>query len=62
MKVIVIRSRPNDGQDGIEALIGQVFEAKVDEQGTASVQSAEFGGTITLNSSEWRHHHEQEAS
>lgn len=54
MKIVVTRSRPKDDQEGIEHLIGKVFDAEVDSEGNATVHSDEFGGQVILQSDEWR--------
>ncbi len=55
MKIKVIASHPKDGQDPIENLIGKEFETvgPVDEDGSVSVNTTEFGGLIVLQPSEF---------
>jgi len=53
-RIVVVKSDPEHGQDSIEHLIGQVFDAQVDGDNVAWVNCPEFGGPISLQPSEWR--------
>lgn len=53
-RIVVVASKPVDGQDGITHLIGNEYDAEVDEKDRALIHCAEFGGQIILGPSEWR--------
>jgi len=54
MKIKIIASLPKYGQEGIESLIGNVYEAKDEDDGCVSVEEEKlFRGTIILNPGEF---------
>ncbi|HXJ60735.1 MAG TPA: hypothetical protein VNU68_29170 [Verrucomicrobiae bacterium] len=54
IRIVVVASRPEHGQDGIEHIIGKEYDATLDERQYATFDCPEFGGQIRLSPSEWR--------
>jgi len=51
----VIASVPDEGQKGIEEIVGTIYEGKViHESGLIQIESEIFGGKIVINPGEYK--------